>query len=298
MAKARRRLSDLVHEETQKIREPNLQTSEVTKSESLAENPSEAEDQITDLQTLEATNSVTLSESEPLSKTESTEQQTTKVTDLQTLEATNSVTLSESEPLSKTESTEQQTAKVTDLQTSEATNSEGLLETPRQVEDKVTEQQTAKVTDLQTSEATNSVTIPESSSEVEKRVTEQQASNVTDLQTNKYSESVSSMQIAIRREGEEEVNKTTKLQSLKDTDLQSTELPKYLKLERKETRLRQDQIDALTDLTRKLNRTKQVKGGERLTDNTLIRVAVDLLLSKASELQGTTEDELRSSLNL
>ncbi|MBD2438840.1 hypothetical protein H6G69_18805 [Nostoc sp. FACHB-110] len=69
-------------------------------------------------------------------------------------------------------------------------------------------------------------------------------------------------------------------------------------MERKETRLRQDQIDALTDLTRKLNRTKRVKGGERLTDNTLIRVAVDLLLSKASELQGTTEDELRSSLNL
>ncbi|MCC5612582.1 hypothetical protein LC612_39285 [Nostoc sp. CHAB 5834] len=85
---------------------------------------------------------------------------------------------------------------------------------------------------------------------------------------------------------------------MQDTDLQSTELPKYLKLERKEARLRQDQIDALTDLTRKLNRTKQVKGGERLTDNTLIRVAVDLLLSKASELQGTTEDELRSSLNL
>jgi predicted ATPase with chaperone activity len=128
-------------------------------------------------------------------------------------------------------------------------------------------------------------------------VTEQQTPSVTDLQTNKHSESVSSTQIAIEREGEE-VNKTTKLQNLKDTDLQSTELPKYLKLERKEARLRQDQIDALTDLTRKLNRTKRLKGGERLTDNTLIRVAVDLLLSKASELQGTTEDELRSSLNL
>ncbi|MCC5615421.1 hypothetical protein LC605_10115 [Nostoc sp. CHAB 5836] len=228
MAKARRRLSDLVHEETQKIREPNLQTWEVPKSVGLSENPSEAEVQVADLQTLEATNSVTLSESEPLSKTE------------------------------------QQADNVTDLQTLEATNSESLLETPSEVEDKVTEQQ---------------------------------AYNVTDLQTNKYSESVSSTQIAIEREGEE-VNKTTKLQDLQDTDLQSTELPKYLKLERKEARLRQDQIDALTDLTRKLNRTKQVKGGERLTDNTLIRVAIDLLLSKASELQGTTEDELRSSLTL
>ncbi|MEH2267562.1 MAG: hypothetical protein V7K68_03875, partial [Nostoc sp.] len=193
-------------------------------------------------------------------------------TDLQTLEATNSVILSESEPLSKTDSTEQQTAKVTDLQTSGLTKPVTLPESSSEVEKRVTEQQASKVT-------------------------EQQASKVTDLQTNKYSESVSSTQIAIEREGEE-VNKTTKLQSLKDTDLQSTELPKYLKLERKETRLRQDQIDALTDLTRKLNRTKQVKGGERLTDNTLIRVAVDLLLSKASELQGTTEDELRSSLNL
>jgi hypothetical protein len=169
MAKARRRLSDLVHDETQKIRESNLQTSEVTKSESLSENPSETEE-------------------------------------------------------------------------------------------RVTEQQTNKVTDLQTSVTTKPVTPPESSSETEERVTEQQTNKITDLQ--------------------------------------SLELPKYLKLERKEARLRQDQIDALTDLTRKLNRTKRVKGGERLTDNTLIRVAVDLLLSKASELQGTTEDELRNSLNL
>lgn len=83
-----------------------------------------------------------------------------------------------------------------------------------------------------------------------------------------------------------------------DTDLQTSKLPKYLKLERKEARLRQEQIDALTDLTRKLNRMKRGKGGERLTDNTLIRVAVNLLLSKADELQGTTEEKLQSSLNL
>jgi hypothetical protein len=231
MAKARRRLSDLVHEETQKIREPNLQTSEVTKSVGLPGIPSEAEDKVT----------------------------------------------------------EQQTYNITDLQTSEVTESESLSETPSEVEDNVTE--------LQTSEITKPVTLPESSNREEERVTEQQASNITDLQTNKYSQSVTSTQIAIEQEGEA-VNKTTNLQSLKDTDLQSTELPKYLKLERKEARLRQDQIDALTDLTRKLNRTKRVKGSERLTDNTLIRIAVDLLLSKASELQGTTEDELRSSLNI
>lgn len=36
--------------------------------------------------------------------------------------------------------------------------------------------------------------------------------------------------------------------------------------------------------------------GERITDNTLIRVAVDLLLARAGELNGTTEDSLRQSV--
>ncbi|MHC5721289.1 MAG: hypothetical protein ACYTX0_57050, partial [Nostoc sp.] len=89
----------------------------------------------------------------------------------------------------------------------------------------------------------------------------------------------------------------TELRTSEDTNLRSYNLPKYLKLERKEARLRQDQIDALTDLTRKLNRKKQGKSSERLTDNTLIRVAIDLLLSKADLLEGTTEEELRSSFN-
>ncbi|OYE02747.1 hypothetical protein CDG79_22365 [Nostoc sp. 'Peltigera membranacea cyanobiont' 232] len=75
------------------------------------------------------------------------------------------------------------------------------------------------------------------------------------------------------------------------------EVTKYLTLERKEARLRQNQIDALTDLTRSLNR-KRSKKGERLTDNTLIRVAVDLLLSKASQIHGDTEEELRKSVGL
>lgn len=73
-------------------------------------------------------------------------------------------------------------------------------------------------------------------------------------------------------------------------------LPKYLTLVRKEARLREEQIDALTALARKLNRKRQ--GGERLTENTLIRVAVDLLLSHGGELQGTTEEEIRAALGL
>ncbi|WP_038059339.1 hypothetical protein [Thermus amyloliquefaciens] len=54
--------------------------------------------------------------------------------------------------------------------------------------------------------------------------------------------------------------------------------PKYLTYVRKECRLRPDQLDALTALARKLNRER--KGGERITENTLIRWAVDLLLEK------------------
>jgi hypothetical protein len=70
--------------------------------------------------------------------------------------------------------------------------------------------------------------------------------------------------------------------------------PKYLTLVRKETRLREDQLEQLTILTRKLNRQRQ--GGERITENTLIRVAIDLLLSRSDELSGTKEAELREAL--
>jgi hypothetical protein len=74
------------------------------------------------------------------------------------------------------------------------------------------------------------------------------------------------------------------------------ELPKYLTLIRKETRLREDQLEKLTVLTRKLNR--QRRGGERITENTLIRVAIDLLLEQSEELKGSTESELREALGL
>ncbi|MBC1235741.1 hypothetical protein [Nostoc sp. 2RC] len=177
---------------------------------------------------------------------------------------------------------ETQKARVTDLATSEVTNSENLPNT-------------SAITDLQTSEATESVSLPEALGQVHTvEVTEQQTNKITDLQTSEATESVSLSEAL----GQVHTVEVTEQQTNKITDLQSNELPKYLKLERKEARLRQEQIDALTELTRKLNRMKRVKGGERLTDNTLIRVAVDLLLSKASELQGTTEEELRSSLGL
>jgi hypothetical protein len=57
-----------------------------------------------------------------------------------------------------------------------------------------------------------------------------------------------------------------------------------------------DQVDALAVLTRQLGRRRTRRGGERLTDNTLIRIAVDLLLDRAEQLRGNTEEELLASL--
>ena len=73
--------------------------------------------------------------------------------------------------------------------------------------------------------------------------------------------------------------------------------PKYLSLIRKEARLTELQIEQLTTISRKLNRQRRGRG-ERLTENTLIRVAIELLLSRAEELSGTTEAELLESLGL
>ena len=71
-------------------------------------------------------------------------------------------------------------------------------------------------------------------------------------------------------------------------------LPKYLTLENKAVRLRSDQIDALAALSKSLNRSRKSQG-ERITENTLIRVAIDLLLSRG-EINGTTEEEIKANL--
>ncbi len=75
-------------------------------------------------------------------------------------------------------------------------------------------------------------------------------------------------------------------------------VPKYLALERKEARLRGDQVDSLALLARRINRQKPSRGGERITENTLIRVAVDWLLSQEAHVGGSTEEEIRRSLSV
>ena len=74
-------------------------------------------------------------------------------------------------------------------------------------------------------------------------------------------------------------------------------LPKYLRLERKELLIWPDQITKLSILARVLNRNRG-GAGERITTNTLIRVAAALLLSRSQDLEGATEEELRRSLGL
>jgi hypothetical protein len=56
-------------------------------------------------------------------------------------------------------------------------------------------------------------------------------------------------------------------------------------------------MDELTVLQRMLNKRRR-GAGERITENTLIRIGVALVLSRSAELRGTTEEELRRSLGL
>lgn len=77
-------------------------------------------------------------------------------------------------------------------------------------------------------------------------------------------------------------------------------LPPYLQLVRKEARIRADQADQLAVEVRRLNQARKHRSGavgERITDNTLIRVAIDLLLSRVDDLAGSTEPELRNSVS-
>lgn len=72
--------------------------------------------------------------------------------------------------------------------------------------------------------------------------------------------------------------------------------PLYLRLVRKETRLREEQYETLTEYARKLNRAKAPGAGERITENTLIRIAIDLLIPHLGEMSGDDEAQLRESV--
>ncbi|MFJ9662837.1 hypothetical protein ACIRPR_33420 [Streptomyces griseoflavus] len=71
--------------------------------------------------------------------------------------------------------------------------------------------------------------------------------------------------------------------------------PRYQTFIRSEARLRDDQVAALAALRRRVSADRTDKA-ERITDNTLIRIAVDLLLRHGHQISGNTEAEMRRSL--
>ena len=71
--------------------------------------------------------------------------------------------------------------------------------------------------------------------------------------------------------------------------------PMFAQLTRKDARIRDDQVTALAALADTLMRRRRFKA-ERITENTLIRIAIDLLLLHADRLRGSTENELRNSV--
>lgn len=72
--------------------------------------------------------------------------------------------------------------------------------------------------------------------------------------------------------------------------------PKWATLERKEARLRADQLTDLAELRRHVSAHRRDRS-EIITDNTLIRIAVDLLLQgHAHRLHGDTEEALLHSV--
>jgi hypothetical protein len=66
------------------------------------------------------------------------------------------------------------------------------------------------------------------------------------------------------------------------------------KVRPKQAMIRADQQTNLDDLARELHDARSVKG-ERITANTLIRVAIDGLITHGGRLHGDTEEQLLAS---
>lgn len=93
-----------------------------------------------------------------------------------------------------------------------------------------------------------------------------------------------------------EQSDTYELQHLRSSTVRRSG-PRFTSFTAKTARLRPQQVTELHLLTTRLQAAK-TSTVERITDNTLLRIAVDLLLTRAGELGGSTEEELRSSLGL
>lgn len=67
-------------------------------------------------------------------------------------------------------------------------------------------------------------------------------------------------------------------------------------LRTKWVQLRRDQQAGLDELARELQDAKSVRGGERITANTLIRIGIDAVLSQRERLSGDDERQIRATL--
>lgn len=73
--------------------------------------------------------------------------------------------------------------------------------------------------------------------------------------------------------------------------------PKYLRLDTKDVRFWPGQRTDLEMLVQELNRQRR-RQGERITVNTLVRLAAAWIVEHGDQLQGITEEELAESLGL
>jgi hypothetical protein len=72
--------------------------------------------------------------------------------------------------------------------------------------------------------------------------------------------------------------------------------PNYLRFVRHDLRARAEQLEAVAALRRRITADRgRAERSERITDNTLIRVAIDLLLAHGDYLAGATEEQIRES---
>jgi hypothetical protein len=72
--------------------------------------------------------------------------------------------------------------------------------------------------------------------------------------------------------------------------------PNYLRFVRHDLRARAEQLEAVAALRRRIAADRgRAERSERITDNTLIRVAIDLLLAHGDYLAGATEEQIRES---
>jgi hypothetical protein len=123
---------------------------------------------------------------------------------------------------------------------------------------------------------------PRSSEVKNKRSREGLKSSRSEVQSSSPSE--------VRQRRSEEVEKFT------SSEVQNQQ--HFTDLEAKTVRFRPDQLEALAVLTQRVKRGQKRNRGEpgRITDNTLIRVALDYLLAHADRLEGMTEAELLVSI--